>query len=59
VILAPRGAHSAKPDAAYRLIESLCPGPYFELYARRQWSEKWRAWGDQLVADAAERTCAP
>ncbi|MBT8453911.1 MAG: hypothetical protein KJO40_18260 [Deltaproteobacteria bacterium] len=48
VILAPRGAHSAKPDESYQLIERLCVGPYLELYARRQYSDAWSVWGDQL-----------
>lgn len=48
VLHAVRTQHSAKPDESYELIESLCPGPYLELYARRQFSKKWTAWGDQL-----------
>lgn len=31
----PRGAHSAKPDAFYDLVERVSPGPYAELFARR------------------------
>jgi N6-adenosine-specific RNA methylase IME4 len=31
----PRGAHSAKPDAFYDLVEQVSPGPYAELFARR------------------------
>lgn len=46
---APRGAHSAKPDESYTYIESLLPGPYVELFARRKFSEKWDAWGNQLT----------
>jgi N6-adenosine-specific RNA methylase IME4 len=48
VILAPRGRHSEKPDQSYDLIERLCKGPYLELYARRQYSELWSVWGNQL-----------
>lgn len=29
------GEHSAKPDESYRLIESCSPGPYLEIFARR------------------------
>jgi N6-adenosine-specific RNA methylase IME4 len=50
VIFAPRGAHSAKPDASYGLIEELAPGPYLEIFARRRYSDAWTAWGDQLQA---------
>jgi N6-adenosine-specific RNA methylase IME4 len=31
----PRSAHSAKPDAFLDLVESVSPGPYAELFARR------------------------
>lgn len=48
VFFAPRGAHSAKPDISYRLIQRLFPGPYLELYARRRFSKRWTAWGNQL-----------
>lgn len=36
VIMAPRGPHSAKPEAAYQLIERLVDGPYVELFARKR-----------------------
>jgi N6-adenosine-specific RNA methylase IME4 len=53
VIFAPRSKHSAKPDASYDYIEALTGADRFlELYARRQYNERWTAWGDQ-VADAA------
>ena len=48
VIISPRTKHSAKPDASYEWIESLCEGPYLELYARRRYSPRWTAWGKQL-----------
>ena len=48
VIMAPRGAHSAKPDESYENIMALSAGPYLELYARRQYSPAWSVWGDQL-----------
>jgi N6-adenosine-specific RNA methylase IME4 len=54
VIFAPRGAHSAKPDESYQLIEKLTGATRFlELYARRQFSPKWTAWGDQMPGVAA------
>lgn len=52
---APRGGHSAKPDGIYELIESLSPGPYVELFARRREPDMfrpatrdgWTVWGDE------------
>lgn len=38
--------HSAKPDAALDLIESASPGPYLELFARRQ-RLGWDTWGNE------------
>lgn len=46
-IYAPRGEHSRKPEAFYDLVEELCPGPYFEMYARRV-RPGWQALGDEL-----------
>lgn len=48
VFFAERTRHSAKPDASYELIEKLCKGPYLEIFARRRFSERWTAWGNQL-----------
>jgi N6-adenosine-specific RNA methylase IME4 len=36
--------HSAKPEAATDLIEQVSPGPYVELFARRQ-RMGWDSWG--------------
>lgn|GEM_PF-1205269 len=41
---APRGRHSAKPDAFYELVEQASPGPYLELFARGS-REDWTGWG--------------
>lgn len=30
----PRGAHSAKPDAFFDLVEQVSPGPYVEVFGR-------------------------
>lgn len=38
------GGHSSKPTEAYDLIESCSPGPYLEMFARRQ-RDGWTAWG--------------
>jgi len=42
--------HSAKPDGSYDLIESASPGPYLEMFARRQ-RLGWDSWGDQARCD--------
>ncbi len=44
----PRGAHSAKPEAFYDLVESVSPGPYLELFARRQ-RLGWDTWGNEAL----------
>lgn len=46
VILASRGKHSTKPDAFYERVEKLCPGPYIDLYGRRE-RPNWLVWGDE------------
>jgi len=47
VIQAPRGKHSAKPEAVYTIIEAMYPDfPKIELFAR-QAREGWSAWGNQ------------
>lgn len=38
--------HSAKPDGSYDLIERASPGPYLELFARRQ-RLGWDTWGNE------------
>lgn len=43
---APRGRHSAKPEEAYEIIERLSPGPYIELFARRERAQ-WLRWGNE------------
>lgn len=44
----PPGRHSAKPEAAYDAIETLTPGPYLDVFARRQ-RDGWTCWGDEVV----------
>jgi len=46
---APVGRHSEKPDAFFRLVERLCPGPRLELFARKT-RDGWTTIGDQLEA---------
>jgi len=43
---AKRLGHSRKPDEFYALIESLSPGPYLELFARRR-RKGWLRWGNE------------
>lgn len=47
----PRGRHSEKPEASYRLIEAASPAPRIELFARNV-RPGWTAWGDE-IADAS------
>jgi N6-adenosine-specific RNA methylase IME4 len=47
VIVAPRGKHSAKPDAFYKAVEELHPGPYVELFARTK-RPGWEQYGDEI-----------
>jgi N6-adenosine-specific RNA methylase IME4 len=44
----PRGKHSQKPEAFIGLVESVSPGPYLELFARRQ-RLGWDTWGDEAL----------
>lgn len=44
--------HSRKPEGAQDLIERISPGPYLELFARRQ-RLGWDTWGDQALAHVA------
>ncbi len=44
----PRGVHSRKPEAFLDLVESVSPGPYLELFARRQ-RLGWDTWGNEAL----------
>jgi len=46
LVLAPRGKHSEKPQAAYDKIENISPGPRLELFARGA-RPGWDVWGDE------------
>lgn len=52
----PRGLHSAKPEEFLDLVERVSPGPYLELFARRQ-RIGWDTWGDEALqhVDVASR----
>lgn len=43
-----RGAHSSKPEAFLDIVEQVSPGPYLELFARRQ-RLGWDTWGDEAL----------
>lgn len=49
-INAPVQDHSHKPEEQYALIERVSPGPYLELFARRQpaSAQPWSVWGNQV-----------
>jgi N6-adenosine-specific RNA methylase IME4 len=46
LIIAPVREHSRKPDEVYRRIETLCDGPYLEIFARQQFPG-WTCVGDE------------
>lgn len=52
VLLASKREHSRKPDEIYDKIESVCPGPYLELFARSG-REGWTSYGDELPSSEA------
>jgi N6-adenosine-specific RNA methylase IME4 len=56
VLLAPRGKHSAKPEAFRELVDRLTGRrPVLELFARSS-RPGWTAWGDQAPA-SPDRMC--
>lgn len=44
----PHNNHSAKPEAFLDLVEQVSPGPYLELFARRQ-RLGWDTWGNEAL----------
>ena len=46
-----RGRHSAKPEAFQDMVETVSPGPYLELFARRP-RPNWTVWGNEVEANA-------
>ena len=53
VIMAPVGAHSEKPDEAYRRMQRLYGGPYLELFARKP-RDGWKTWGNEIPRERFE-----
>ena len=45
-----RGKHSTKPEAFQDIVEQVSPGPFLELFARRQ-RDGWDSWGDECRKD--------
>jgi N6-adenosine-specific RNA methylase IME4 len=43
--------HSAKPEPFFDVVEQVSPGPYLELFARRE-RLGWKTWGDQSANSA-------
>jgi N6-adenosine-specific RNA methylase IME4 len=46
-----RGVHSAKPEAFLDIVEQVSPGPYLEMFARRN-RLGWDTWGTESLAHA-------
>jgi N6-adenosine-specific RNA methylase IME4 len=46
IIITRKQEHSWKPDEQYHIIEACSPGPFLELFARRQ-RPGWTCWGNQ------------
>ena len=53
----PRSGHSNKPEAFLDVVESSCPGPYLELFARRQ-RLGWDTWGNEALCHVEMETGA-
>jgi N6-adenosine-specific RNA methylase IME4 len=49
-LFAPKQDHSHKPEEQYAVIERCSPGPYLELFARRE-RPGWQVWGNEVVSD--------
>lgn len=48
---APRSQHSVKPEAFLDAVEQVSPGPYVELFARRD-RLGWDTWGNESLNTA-------
>jgi len=44
--IAERHAHSEKPAAFYDMVQRMSPGPYLDVFARKQ-RMGWDSWGDE------------
>ena len=43
---APHGAHSEKPAAFYDMVEHMSPGPFLDVFSRKQ-RFNWDTWGNE------------
>ncbi len=52
-MFAPLQDHSHKPEEQFAVIERISPGPYLELFARRQppSGKDWSVWGNEVDSD--------
>jgi N6-adenosine-specific RNA methylase IME4 len=48
VFSAPKRGHSVKPEAFLDIVERMSPGPYLELFARRN-RLGWDTWGNEAL----------
>ena len=48
----PAGQHSQKPEAFLDMVERVSPGPYLELFARRN-RLGWDTWGNESLEHVA------
>ena len=42
--------HSHKPEEFHKIVERVSPGPYLELFARREFPG-WDVWGNEVKSD--------
>lgn len=47
VFTEPATEHSRKPEESYLCIETVTPGPYLEIFARRE-RPGWTSWGNEV-----------
>jgi N6-adenosine-specific RNA methylase IME4 len=58
LVLEARGEHSVKPDVFHQTAELVSPGPYVELFARRQ-RPGWDTWGNEVESTVEMPTSTP
>jgi N6-adenosine-specific RNA methylase IME4 len=58
ILISRKQEHSWKPEEQYQIIEACSPGPYIELFARRQ-RAGWTCWGDQAETYEVARPLIP
>ena len=47
----PLQDHSHKPEEIFSIIERCSPGPYLEMFARRENPLGWDIWGNEVLSD--------